>query len=238
MNKVKYVLFLFLAFYIQSSFSQDGQWVTTRDLETWGSLKIKYKINKKWKIAIEEQFRFSNNSSELDNYFTELNTDYSFNKNVFGGIGFRYIRENDNVGETQGYENHTRLHFDLGYKHELQRFELEYRLRFQTKNELDISKEEGDYANNHLRFKVGLGYNIKKWKLDPEFSSEIFRHYEKGEENGFNKIRFTIGTKYKTKSFGNIGAFYRIERELNVNYPKTTFILGVKYTYTLKNKKK
>lgn len=61
---------------------------------------------------------------------------------------------------------------------------------------------------------------------------------KKEKKTDLIKYVLPIGTKYKTKSFGNIGAFYRIERELNVNYPKTTFILGVKYTYTLKNKKK
>ncbi len=235
---MKYIIILLSVIYTHSAFAQNGEYITVRDLESWGSLNLKYKISKKWRIGLEEQFRFSNNSSEIDSYFTELSTDYNFSKHVFGGIGFRYIRQNDNVGKIQGFENHTRFHFDLGYSHNLQRFSLEYRLRFQTKNELGISKEEGDHANNHLRLKVAAGYNIKKWKLDPEFSAEIFRHYEKGEQNGFNKFRFTIGTKYKMKSFGKIGVFYRMEKELNVNYPMTTNIIGFKYTYTLKRKKK
>lgn len=239
MKAKKYlVTFILTLVFYSFIFSQQGEYVTIRDLESWGSLNLKYKINKKWKIGLEQQFRFSDNSSETDSYFTELSTDYSFSKNVFGGIGFRYLRQNDNIGKIQGFENHTRLHFDLGYQHEIKRINFEYRLRFQTKNELGKSKEEGDYANNHLRLKAVVGYNIKKWKLDPEFSGEIFRHYEKGEVNGYNKFRLTIGTKYKTKSIGKIGMFYRMERELNTSYPKTTNILGLKYTHTLKNKKK
>ncbi|MGB0390619.1 MAG: DUF2490 domain-containing protein [Salibacteraceae bacterium] len=238
MKNFKFLISLLSVFYALSASSQDGEYVTIRDLETWNSVGINYKISKKWRIGLEEQFRFSNNSSELDGYFTELSTKYKFNKFFYGGIGFRYIKQNDNVGKVQGFENHIRFHFDLGVKHKISRFNLEYRLRFQTKNELGISKEEGDYANNRLRLKASVGYNIKKWKLDPEFSTEIFSHFQKDEQNGFDNFRFTVGTSYKTKSFGKLGLYYRMERELNAIYPKTTNIIRVKYVYTLKNKKK
>ncbi len=241
MKKAKYIIFLLSILlpmlFTQSAFSQDGEFKTIRDLESWGSFNLKYKINKDWKIGLEEQVRFSNNSSEVDAFFTELNTDYDFSKNVYCGIGLRYIRQNDNVGDIQGFESHMRLHFDLGYKYKAQRFNIDTRIRFQTKNELGISKEQGDYANNNLRLKTGLEYNFKNWKLDPEFSAEIFRQYENGE-NEFNKLRFTIGTKYNLKAFGKIRLFYRMEKELNTSYPKTTNILGIKYTYSLKSKKK
>lgn len=236
MKQVKYLIILIAAFITLSANSQDGEYVTVRDFETWNSVRLNYKITKKWRIGLEEQFRFSNNSSELEGFFTELSTRYKFSKFIYGGIGFRYITQNDNVGKIQGLENHVRFHFDLGVKHEIQRFNLEYRLRFQTKNELGISKEEGDYANNRLRLKAGTDYNIKNWKLDPEFSAEISYHFEKEEENGFDNFRFTVGTQYKTKSFGKIGLYYRMQRELNAIYPKTTNIIRFKYTYTLKNK--
>ena len=234
MKNIKFIITLFSLLNTSILFSQDGEWITVRDMESWGSLNLNFKVTKKWQFGLEEQFRFSNNSSEIDAYFTELSTKYKFNKHIYGGVGFRFIRQNDNVGKIQGFENHIRLHFDLGFKHSLNRFNFDYRLRYQTKNELGVSKEEGDYANNHLRLRLNIGYNIKKWKLDPEFSSEIFRHYEKEIESSFDKYRLTIGTKYNTKSHGKIGLFYRFEKELNVSYPKTTNILGLKYTYTIK----
>jgi hypothetical protein len=54
---------------------------------------------------------------------------------------------------------------------------------------------------------------------------------------GFDKLRFTLGTNYSLKKFGSIKAFYRLEYELGSNYPKTTSIIGLGYTFTLKNKK-
>lgn len=216
----------------------DGEYLTIRDLESWGSLNFKYKLNDYLKIGLEQQFRFKEDASKLDAYFTELNINYDFTDYIFGGIGFRYIIENDDVGAVQGLENHIRFHFDVGYKRDIKRFDLESRFRLQTKNELGITKEEGDYLNNHLRLKVRLKYNIKDWKLDPEVSSEIFRQYGEDVENRFNKFRFTVGTNYKLKNWGKIGAFYRMDKALNTHYPMTTNILGLKYTYTLKNNKK
>jgi len=236
MIRIKHILSIIFSCYALLSFSQEGEYVTVRDLESWSSFNFQYKVNEKWKFNLEQQFRFQNNSSSIDAYITELSTEFDMGKYLYGGLGFRYISQMDDQGNVQGLENHLRFHFDLGAKHDIKRFQMNYRLRYQTKNELGVSKDEGDYANKHLRLKVGVEYNIKNWKLDPEFSSEIFTHFQKKEINGFDKFRITIGTKYKTKSIGKFGIFYRMERELNTPYPQTTNIIGFKYTYTFKNK--
>jgi hypothetical protein len=238
MTFTKYLTALAMLSFATSAFAQNGEYVTVRDLESWASLNLKYKASKKWSIKLEQQFRFGNNSTQIDDYITELSTNYDFGKYIFGGVGFRYAGQPDRVGANQDFEHYFRFHIDLGVKHAVQRFNFKYRLRYQLKDQIGVSKEEGDYANNHLRLKINVGYNIKKWKFDPEISAEIFHHFEKGEQNGFNKFRLTVGTQYKTKSWGKIGLFYRIEQELIAPYPKTTHIIGLKYTYTLKNKNK
>ncbi|MDO5970692.1 DUF2490 domain-containing protein [Flavivirga aquimarina] len=208
----------------------------TNDLASWNTIAIEYQLNKKWSFSLEEQLRLKNNVSEIDNYFTELNAEYEIFNNFKLGGGLRYIRKNDNQGNIQGYENHFRFNFDTSYKHEIADFSLKYRLRYQNKNELGVSNAEGDYANQHLRFKTAVVYNIKKWKLDPKFSAELFHHFEKGEASEFNKYRLTLGTEYKFKTLGKIGVFYGFEKELNETIPETTNIIGLKYTYKFKNK--
>lgn len=237
LKKIKTVLLLAtISCFITNSFSQEGEYITVRDFETWSSVNLEYKPTKKWDFSLGQQIRLNNDSKEMDEFFTDLGIGYSLNKNFTLGLGTRYITENDNVGKIQGYENHLRFNFDFGFKHQVNNLKLKYRFRYQTKNELGVSEEEGDFVNNHFRLKIAGNYNIKKWKLDPSLSAEIFYHSEEGEENEFNKFRITLGTKYKIKGFGDIGIFYRIERELNATYPKTTNIAGLKYTYTIKTK--
>ncbi|RKR08055.1 uncharacterized protein DUF2490 [Maribacter vaceletii] len=213
-------------------FSQDED---NKDLESWTAINLKYKLNKKWAFNLEGQLRLKEDISEVSEYFSEFATAYTVFKGFKLGAGFRYIRENDNVGNLQGYENHFRFNIDASYKHKIDDFSLKYRFRYQNKNELGISSSEGDYAKQNIRFKTSLEYNIGNWKLDPKVSAEIFNRFEKDEDSRFSKYRLTFGTEYKMKKIGTIGLFYRLEKELNQEVPKTTNIIGLKYTYTIKN---
>ncbi len=225
---------LFSVFFISVA---NAQTEGDKDWASWNTIGIEYKLNKKWNFSLEEQLRLKENISVVDNYFTQLSAEYKLFKNFKLGGGLRYIRENDNKGNVQGYENHFRFNLDAIYKHKINDFTLSYRLRYQNKNELGISSDEGDYANQNVRFKTAIKYDIKNWSFDPKFSAEIFNKFQEGEENGFNKFRLTLGTDYKIKNFGKLGIFYRVEKELNVDFPDTTNILGLKYTYSFKNKK-
>jgi hypothetical protein len=236
-NQIKLLaIFIFLGL-LNTSFSQQGEWIEVRDFETWTSAGVRLKLNKDWEFSLAEQLRLKTNSTIVNNYFTEFEAQYSGFKGFEIGAGLRYIKENDNKGKIQGYESHLRYQFDLGYKHKLGKFKMDYRTRFQNKNELQVSEEQGDTAVNKLRFKIGTEYNIKNWKFDPKASVEFFNLLG----TGFDKYRVTIGTSYGLKKYGDISLFYRMEKELKpafVNYPKTTNIIGLNYIYSFKIKTK
>lgn len=234
MNKLPtnnlYLSLLFLL-YTSIAFTQENE-----DFETWYSLEFEYKLDEKWGFSLEEQLRLKDNSSVINGYFTQLNTAYKISKDFEIGGAVRYIKKNDTKGKIQGYEDHLRFHIDGSYKHNINRFYLKYRLRYQNRNELGVSSAEDDYPNQYVRLKASLKYKINNWKLDPKFSAEIFNHFQHGEENGLNNLRLTLSTDYKFKKAGKIRLFFRTEKELNTTDPKTTNIVGVKYAYTLKNK--
>lgn len=237
MKQIKKIIgvFLFTLLVANSAIAQEGQYIEIRDFETWTSGKLKLKANKKWNFGLQAQMRLDNNSTELKGFFTELSTGYKLFKGMEIGAGIRYINKNDNEGAVQGPEHYFRYHLDVTYKHKMDRFALKYRFRYQNKNEMGISKTEGDVHLQYFRLKASVEYNIKDWKLDPILSGEIFNKYEKNSySNGFSDYRITIGTNYKTKGYGKIGIFYRLENEISTFYPKTTHILRIKYTYTLK----
>lgn len=212
--------------------AQDGEYHTIRDFETWTSATLNYKVNKKLKLSLNEQLRLKDNSSTIDAYFTQFTVKYDLIKGFNLGLGARYIRKNDDQGKVQGYENHFRWQTDLTYKHKLNRFTLKYRARYQNKDELGITT---DSVKTNFRLKMSSTYNIKDWKLDPTLSGELFNGLSSNE--GFNKFRLTLGTKYSTKNAGEFGLFYRMEKELIGENPKTTNIMGLKYAYTIKRKK-
>ncbi|MDO6738130.1 DUF2490 domain-containing protein [Wenyingzhuangia sp. 2_MG-2023] len=226
---MKKILFLAMVLFV-STWSYGQETIVVRDLETWSSLNLKYKINKKWAMALQGQLRLENNSSEVNQYFGQVDLEYSPFKHFELAGAIRYIKKNDNTGNVQGYENHFRYQLDGTYKHKLNNFDFKYRVRYQSKNELSVD----DVAKKYVRFKAGLDYNIKKWKLDPELSGELFRSVGSDSDKQLEGYRLTLGTSFKVHKSAKIGVFYRYDKELNTTYPQTTNIIGVKYTYNLK----
>jgi hypothetical protein len=82
-------------------------------------LNLKYKINKKWDVALQGQLRLDNNSSEVNQYFGQLNLIYSPLKHFEFAGAIRYVKKNDNTGKIQGYEDYFRYHLDGIFKHKL-----------------------------------------------------------------------------------------------------------------------
>jgi hypothetical protein len=222
------VLIIFIL--ANSSIAQEVTTIVLRDFETWTQAGLKYEINDAFSVSLDEGLRLWHNSSQVDEFYTNLSLDFELFKNMNVGLAYRFLRENDE-GE---YESHQRFAFDAEYKFKNKRLIIEPRLRYTFKDELGISKDQGDYLVKNLRFRLLFDYNIKNWKLDPIFSAEIFRQYENGTEAFFDKIRFTLGTKYKLKNMGQIRMFYRLEQEFRISYPQTTNILGIQYKFTIK----
>jgi len=237
MKKSLYILTLLIASSsVYSCFGQSGKYYTIRDFESWSSINLDYKASKKLSFGLGEQIRLKDNSSTVNQFFTNASAEYKLTKAFRLGTEFRYIRLNDTEGNVQGYETHFRSAFYTKFQHKIKRFEMKYRLQFQSRKEWGLAQGVNSEPTNKLRLKVGGSYNIKKWKLDPVLSTEIFRTI--GTNGDFSKIRGTLGTSFDSKKAGNFGLFYRLEKDLDELYPQTTHILGLKYTYSLKRKKK
>lgn len=208
--------------------AQEGNYFTVRDFELWTGAQLTYEFNKDWSISLEHEYRFKDNARVMDQNFFDLDLKRNINKHFSLAFGARTIRNNDTEGNNQGMENFFRWNADLGYKTDIKRFTISSRFRYQSRKEFSSD----GLATKGLRLKAGAEYNIKKWKFDPDFSTEIFRvlTYRKG----LDKVRFTIGTSYKMKKYGKIKGFYRMERAFLSAYPSTTNILGVSYEYTFK----
>lgn len=225
------------------SYSQDS--TTVRDFEMWTGVTLKKSfLDKKLGFSLRQEFRFDDNSTSINNYFTQVTAKYKLTDGLFVGAGFRFVRNNKN----SGYRNERRFFGDLTYKHKLDRLSLEYRFRYQ--NHSALGNVSDDDVINKTRLRVKATYDIKKWKLDPYFALEGFYAFEKNSINyvesiteterisGFEKLRFTLGTSYKFNKWFQISGFYRIEHELasypySYNTPRTFYIGGINLSFKL-----
>ena len=103
-NSYKQIFFLAIVLSVLFSNTINAQTEDSKNLNLWSSVEIEYKLNKKWSFELSEQLRLKENISLVDEYFTELQTEYSVNKNFSLAGGLRFIRQNDTEGNIQGYE--------------------------------------------------------------------------------------------------------------------------------------
>jgi len=220
---------------IETSSAQNSTSVVTSDFESWISAGIRLKLHKKWSFELSEEFRLEKNSTQIDQYFTNLSIGYAPFKFIEFGTAFRFSQYNE---EEDGYSPHYRINVDVAFKHKLKRFSFNYRLRYQFKNDLSETSADGDYFKHGIRLRAKATYNIKKIPLEPSLSVEMFNKYEKYTLATFDKLRFTAALAYDLKKYGKIKLFYSLEQEVFISYPKTTSIIGLGYVYTIKIKKK
>ncbi len=239
-QKRTYGLFLFFLMLI-NGYTQDFNYPNNQDFETWSAGKIRYILSEKLRVDIGGQFRMKENSTTFDRIFTQIEGRYlisdkkSFDQHILT-IGTRYLFMNDNVGNTE-FENHIRFHIDYNYKidsNPKDPFSSNYRIRYQIRNELGRTKDEGDYNSHDIRFRWKGRYNIKSWKLDPEIFFETFHHYQTGALNGFTKYRMGIGTSYKFNKEQRISICYIKEKERSYWNPKKIRIIRITYMHTIR----
>lgn len=225
---------VFVAFFILLSTKQLSA-QESNDLEGWSALQIDIKVTKKLSFSVAEHLRYKKDISTLSNYFTQLETSYEIFQDFQIGAGVRFIKKNDDIGNRQGIESHFRYQLDALYQHEVKQLNLSYRLRYQNKNELGFSEEEGDIAKEQLRFMLAIGYKLKPIRVVFKLKGELFSTISDGAEpEKIDRNRFTLLASRKFKKIGKFSLFYRIQEDINTieeNVNKS--IIGLKYSYSL-----
>lgn len=224
-----FALIVFSTLSVQMTIAQNNS-----DLEGWSSVGLNLKATKKLSFSVSEHLRSRNDITTVKNYFTQIKANYEVLKNLELGGGIRYITRNDDVGNKQGLESFFRYQFDASYTQKINQIGVLLRLRYQNKNQLGMSEEEGDIAQEFIRTRIGLRYKIKAVKLNVRLFAEHFNQPNNSKlENTETRTRYTLKLSRKFKKIGAFTVFYGIQ-ENNLNQEKTNkSFLGLKYAYTI-----
>ena len=214
--------------------AQDTTVHVVQDLESWTAARFEYKLNKKLKFNIGYNLRLEHNSSQLNQHFTEFSANYKLHDFVSLNGELRYGLKLKNSGQTEQYMT---FFYASKFQYDFNRFEINARIAYQNRNVLGSGITDLTEPQYVLRYRIGLDYNIKGWKLDPKFSYELFRDTRITDPQ-FYKYRLRLGTEYSLKKAGEIDLFLAHERELNASYPLNATIIGATYTFSTKRKKK
>jgi hypothetical protein len=201
------------------------------DFEIWAKLAVEGDVGERWKLGLEQQIRFDENSTEVKNFFTEFALNYKISSH-FALLGrARFFTRNDNRGADQGFKNYFRYQLGFRIKHEAGQFRFNHRLLYQRRDRFNLTPEEGDVILKYARYRLKTTYKIKNWKYDPIFTGEYFLAFENPVENIPDGMRLGIGTERSYEGFGKLGLFYRYEWTINYPFPEGNFILAFAYTY-------
>lgn len=224
-----YILVVVFALTTLPMIAQNGN-----DLEGWSAVEIDLKATKKLSFSIAEHLRLRNDISTVKNYFTQLKVNYEVLKNFELGGGVRYITSNDDVGKKQGLDPFFRYQFDASYNTEIEKIELFLRLRYQNKNQLGFSEEEGDIAQEFIRSRLGIGYRIKPLKVNLRLYAEHFNQPSNSKiEDKETRMRYTLKLSRKFKKIGTFTVFYGVQENEVAQEKTRKAFLGFKYAYRI-----
>ena len=235
MRIIQNSIFLLL-FCSLSAFAQEN------DFQTWHSVsstidfnvilvpdQLFTKTKRKGSITLKQGYRFRENSSLLSKQFTDFKFKIMINKRFSFAMGYRYSTDWDTPLESSGLlyypyvYNKNRYYSDIIIKKKLRK-----RLSVYLRSRYLYQGNSFDY-NSVIREKVGMSYNIRKTKLNPESSVECFYTFNESVD----KIRYTLLISYPITKNIDFDLAYRIQQEFYVNNPETLFIFGGKLSYKL-----
>ena len=194
------------------------------------SVDVTKKIVKKTNLVFEEEHRSRSNFSESERFSHLLELNYkpvSFLK-----IGGAYNLINFNH-EKRGWEIRHRYIFFATGSLDAKRFTFSLRERFQsTKTQgLEATAKRAN-PKLYLRSRLKVDYNIRKSKINPFASFELFNTLNDPKKNSINEWRGIAGIDYKLNKKNSLEFFYRY---INYSDGESTDIhqFGLAYSFKL-----
>jgi len=221
---------LFLA--ILCLFCMEKNYAQTSDFSTWTRLGIQADLGSRFELEGTEGIRLNNNSSQLDEIYTELSLGFSPWKFLELGGNYRFIHNRKADGSK---ENLNRFDMDLKLKSEIKRFGFEYRFRLETYPTFANENPDHEFF---IRNKLGIDYDISKCKITPYFSAELFHKFRDSKADELRKLRYSAGASYKLNKNHRFVLLLRYQNKINVNDPEKNFILNLRYKYYIRQNKK
>lgn len=204
----------------------------------WLSLGTEWKPLRKRDGAITER-RFNKNFSVTGELGFRANADPFDYQKTYVSASARYrVSEIWRVGTEYRYNfrdatqsNNGRIDLQSWLRWKSGRIRLDHRFQYEH-DFIAITK-----VRSSLRNRLGVEYNIPKWKLDPHASAELFTglHYTGVRSIG---VRYELGTEIAPgKSKDRVlGMAVRYDRELNTTSPESLWILVLSFEIDIKKK--
>ncbi|MBL4586496.1 MAG: DUF2490 domain-containing protein [Flavobacteriales bacterium] len=224
-------LFIFLLF--AGGFSAKGQeW----DFLSWHKVQIGGELVKNFSLSVEQQLRLENNSSSVDETFTQIGLGYKLTKGLQLEAAYRFSWSQTTDGT---FRNRHRYNIDLNYGKKFGEFKAKLRARFQHRPSPSLFNErlKPEDSPIFVRLKLSLSYRkLKKWT--PGLAFETFIRVDDPNQNGARKFRYRVFLNRDLPKRQNLRVFYMLQTDHFGKTPKFLSVVGVSYSYEWKRPKR
>lgn len=187
------------------------------ETDYWFTAGVSKKLNKRVKLFIEPELRFSN-TFELNELIIEAGSDFKIHKYITVAAAYRYADEYKSLG-TYHY-NQFGVDAKPSFK-PLKMVEVAARIRYSNFSDYGIL-----YDNSFaFRYKIGADYEIKPIKITFSVDAEWFQTPDFSE---FKKVRYSFGTGVDVHKNITLTLAYKYEHFLLKDKNEGILNVGVK----------
>lgn len=211
---------------------------TDDDFGIWSSVGVEKKLNKKWSLEGELEFRSKDNLKETGRWSAKIGGEYKLLKDVKIGAAYQFQYFHDL--EYEDFQPRHRIMGTIQGKHKWGRFEFSLRERVQGtyKDDSDRIKSSGKIDSYKMdpewtwKNRLKITYDIPKCKFEPSFSFETFYQLNNPDGNEFDGLRYTLALDYKFDKQNTFTVAGIYDDEMNVKDPVDRYVLQLGYVYS------
>lgn len=204
-----------------------------RDVCQWSTFSLDKKLTERWSVGLDEELRFYQNITQVNQSFTNLGLTYKAIKNLKISVVYRLIQRYQEVGDVS---IRHRVYTDLAFKKKSNYLTYIYRTRFQMQVRDYYSSLDGHNLENYWRHRFEVRYN-SKCDLKPYVGTEFYYQLQNVRlKEGNQRIvcsRFQFGLEYIINKKHSVGAYFMLQKEFNINAPENDSVLGLTYGLSL-----
>jgi hypothetical protein len=219
------ILIIILSLITYTANSQDYK----QDIESWNVVKYTNHFGEKWSVSLQEETRFQNDISKLNQIIVKVNATIQFSKKIGFHFGFKGIYRPDDANEWEPWQ-------ELLLPHSYKGFHVSHNVRLEERVYQGL-----DGILPRIRYL--FNYNIpvgKKRQYIVGYGAVRFNLVNKGSGpvSGFEQVRLRAAYGFHIKKFMQLEIGYLYRYELNRNTPNLSdHVIHLQIPFTTGNKK-
>jgi hypothetical protein len=175
------------------------------DLQSWNTVRITHPIDEKWSVALQNEARFNDDISRLDEYVVKLYAHHIFTDKFGLSFGYKHINRPADFNETDPWA-------ELVFPRTYNQWHVSHQVRFETRfsSELPGILPRVRYLYNWSRqlgdsSMYATGFAAIRFNLDEKGTGPV---------SGFEQVRATanLGIHLGSYTRFEFGYLYRFER--------------------------